>query len=98
MAGPLYAVEVGMGEDILILAFVVVVIGGIGSVRGAIVGATLVGLIDTLGRAFLPAFFKLFFDPATADGVGASLASMTIYIVMALILAWKPQGLLPAHG
>lgn len=98
MAGPLYAVEVGMGEHILILAFVVVVIGGIGSVRGAIVGATLVGLIDTLGRAFLPAFFKLFFDPATADGVGASLASMTIYIMMALILAWKPRGLLPAHG
>jgi branched-chain amino acid transport system permease protein len=98
MAGPLYAVEVGMGEDILILAFVVVVIGGIGSVRGAIVGAILVGLIDTLGRAFLPTFLKLFFDPATADGVGASLASMTIYIVMALILAWKPQGLLPAHG
>jgi branched-chain amino acid transport system permease protein len=98
MAGPLLAVEVGMGEDILILAFVVVVIGGIGSVRGALVGAILVGLIDTLGRAFLPAFFKLFTDPATADGVGASLASMAIYILMALVLAWKPQGLLPAHG
>ena len=98
MAGPLLAVEVGMGEDVLILAFVVVIIGGIGSVRGAIVGAILVGMIDTLGRAFLPAFFKLFFDPATADGVGASLASMTIYILMALILVWKPKGLLPAHG
>jgi branched-chain amino acid transport system permease protein len=98
MTGPLLAVEVGMGEDVLILAFVVVIIGGIGSVRGAIVGAILVGMIDTLGRAFLPAFFKLFFDPATADGVGASLASMTIYILMALILVWKPKGLLPAHG
>ncbi len=98
MTGPLLAVEVGMGEDVLILAFVVVIIGGIGSVRGAIVGAILVGMIDTLGRAFLPAFFKLFFDPATADGVGASLASMTIYILMALILIWKPKGLLPAHG
>jgi branched-chain amino acid transport system permease protein len=98
MAGPLLAVEVGMGEDVLILAFVVVIIGGIGSVRGALVGASLVGLIDTLGRAFLPAFFKLFFDPATANGVGASLASMAIYILMALILAWRPQGLLPAHG
>ena len=98
MAGPLFAVEVGMGEDILILTFVVIVIGGVGSIRGALVGAILVGLIDTLGRAFLPAFFKLFIDPATADGVGASLASMAIYILMALILAWKPKGLLPAHG
>jgi len=98
MAGPLLAVEVGMGEDILILTFVVIVIGGIGSIKGALVGAILVGLIDTLGRAFLPAFFKLFIDPATADGVGASLASMAIYILMALVLAWKPKGLLPAHG
>lgn len=97
MAGPLFAVEVGMGEDILILTFVVIVIGGIGSIRGALVGAILVGLIDTLGRSFLPALFKLFLDPATADGVGASLDSMAIYILMALVLAWKPRGLLPAH-
>jgi len=98
MAGPLLAVEVGMGEDILILTFVVIVIGGIGSIRGALVGAILVGLIDTLGRAFLPSLFKLFIDPATADGVGASLASMAIYILMTIILAWRPRGLLPAHG
>lgn len=98
MAGPLIAVEVGMGEDILILTFVVIVIGGIGSIRGALVGAILVGLIDTLGRAFLPTLFKLFMEPATADGVGASLASMTIYILMALVLALKPRGLLLAHG
>lgn len=98
MAGPLLAVEVGMGEHILILTFVVIVIGGIGSIRGALVGAILVGLIDTLGRAFLPTLFKLFMAPATADGVGASLASMAIYILMALVLAWKPRGLLPAHG
>lgn len=98
MAGPLIAVEVGMGEDILILTFVVIVIGGIGSIRGAFVGAILVGLIDTLGRAFLPTLFKLFMEPATADGVGASLASMTIYILMALVLALKPRGLLLAHG
>ncbi|MFQ5691425.1 MAG: branched-chain amino acid ABC transporter permease [Nitrospinota bacterium] len=98
MAGPVWSVEVGMGENILILTFVVIVIGGIGSIRGALLGAILVGLIDTLGRAFLPSFFKLFFDPATADGVGASLASMSIYILMALVLAWRPRGLLPAHG
>lgn len=98
MAGPLIAVEVGMGEDILILTFVVIVIGGIGSIRGALVGAILVGLIDTLGRAFLPTLFKLFMEPATADGVGASLASMAIYILMALVLALKPRGLLSPHG
>lgn len=98
MAGPLIAVEVGMGEDILILTFVVIVIGGIGSIRGALVGSILVGLIDTLGRAFLPTLFKLFMEPAMADGVGASLASMTIYILMALVLALKPRGLLLAHG
>ena len=98
MAGPIYAVEVGMGEDILILTFVVIVIGGIGSIRGALLGAVLVGLIDTLGRAFLPTILKLFTDAATADGVGASLASMLIYILMALVLAWRPRGLLPAHA
>ncbi len=98
MAGPIYAVEVGMGEHILILAFVVVVIGGIGSIKGALVGATLVGLVDTLGRAFLPTVLKLFASPATADGVGASLASMSIYILMAAVLVWRPKGLFPAHG
>ncbi|MDP6087762.1 MAG: branched-chain amino acid ABC transporter permease [Nitrospinota bacterium] len=98
MAGPIYAVEVGMGEDILILTFVVIVIGGIGSIRGALLGAVLVGLIDTLGRAFLPTILKLFTDAATADGAGASLASMLIYILMALVLAWRPRGLLPAHA
>jgi len=98
MAGPIYAVEVGMGEHVLILAFVVVVIGGIGSIRGALVGALLVGLVDTLGRAFLPTVLGIFFGPATASGVGASLASMTIYIVMAAVLVWRPRGLFPAYG
>ncbi|MFQ6018180.1 MAG: branched-chain amino acid ABC transporter permease [Kiloniellaceae bacterium] len=98
MAGPIYAVEVGMGEHILILVFVVIVIGGIGSIRGAMVGAVLVGLVDTLGRAFLPALLKLFLMPATADGVGASIASMAIYILMAVVLVWRPSGLFPGHG
>ena len=98
MAGPIYAVEVGMGESILILTFVVIVIGGIGSTRGALVGALLVGLVDTLGRAFLPGFLKLFMAPAAADGIGASLASMAIYILMAAVLIWRPRGLFPAHG
>lgn len=98
MAGPIYAVEVGMGESILILTFVVIVIGGVGSTRGALVGALLVGLVDTLGRAFLPGLLKLFLAPASADGIGASLASMAIYILMAAVLIWRPRGLFPAHG
>ena len=96
MAGPILAVESGMGESILILTFVVIVIGGIGSIRGAVAGALLVGLVDTLGRAFLPTLFRLAFDSATADAVAASLASMGIYILMAAILVWKPKGLFPA--
>ena len=98
MAGPILAVEAGMGENILILTFVVIVIGGIGSVRGAFLGALLVGMVDTLGRAFLPALFRLFLSSAYADGAAASVASMSIYILMALILIWRPKGLLPAHG
>lgn len=98
MAGPILAVESGMGESILILTFVVIVIGGIGSIRGAVAGALLVGLVDTLGRAFLPTLFRLAFDSATADAAAASLASMAIYILMAAILVWKPKGLFPAHS
>ena len=97
MAGPILAVEAGMGESILILTFVVIVIGGIGSIRGAVLGALLVGMVDTLGRAFLPALFRLFLSPAYADGVAAPLASMSIYILMAAVLVWRPRGLLPAY-
>jgi branched-chain amino acid transport system permease protein len=98
MAGPILAVEAGMGESILILTFVVIVIGGIGSVRGAFIGALLVGMVDTLGRAFLPFLFRMFLSSAHADGVAASVASMSIYILMAIILIWRPKGLLPAHA
>jgi branched-chain amino acid transport system permease protein len=98
MAGPILAVEAGMGESILILTFVVIVIGGIGSIRGALAGALLVGMVDTLGRAFLPMLFRLFLSAAYADGVAASLASMSVYILMAGVLVCRPRGLLPAHG
>ena len=98
MAGPVYAVEPGMGEPVLILAFVVIIIGGIGSIRGALVGALLVGTVDTLGRAFLPTLFGAALGPAAASGVGAALASMAIYILMAAVLVWRPRGLFPAHG
>jgi len=96
MAGPILAVEAGMGESILILTFVVIVIGGIGSVRGALIGAILVGLVDTLARSFLPDLFRLFLESSSAaDRMGAALASMSVYIFMALILAFKPSGLFP---
>ncbi|MBU1568899.1 MAG: branched-chain amino acid ABC transporter permease [Proteobacteria bacterium] len=98
MAGPILAVEPGMGESILILTFVVIVIGGIGSIRGAVAGALLVGMVDTLGRAFLPSILRTVLSTATADSVAASLSSMAIYILMAAILVWKPRGLFPAHG
>jgi len=96
--GALESVEVGMGEPVLILAFVVIVIGGIGSFKGALVGALLVGTVDTFGRIFLPAFFGLFLDPSAATSVGAALASMLIYLLMAVVLAVRPKGLFPAHG
>jgi branched-chain amino acid transport system permease protein len=98
MAGPILAVEAGMGESILILTFVVIVIGGIGSIRGALAGALLVGMVDTLGRAFLPTLFRLFLSAAYADGVAASLSSMSVYILMAGVLVCRPRGFLPAHG
>jgi branched-chain amino acid transport system permease protein len=98
MAGPILAVESGMGESILILTFVVIVIGGIGSIRGAVVGALLVGMVDTLGRAFLPALLRLVLESSTANSLAASLSSMAIYILMAAILVWKPRGLFPAHA
>ncbi len=95
MAGPLVSVQVGMGEQILILAFVVIVIGGIGSVRGALVGSLLVGIVDTLGRAFVPDILKLFLAPAEADGIGGGLSSMMVYLLMALVLVIRPSGLFP---
>ncbi len=98
MLGPLLAVQVGMGENILILAFVVIVIGGIGSIRGALVGSMLVGVTDTIGRAFLPLLFREFLPPAYASGLGPAVASILIYVLMAAVLFWKPQGLFPARG
>src|SRR3546814_15951713 len=84
-----------MGEPVLILAFVVIIIGGIGSVKGALVGALLVGITDTLGRVFLPQFFGLFLPPSEAPSVGASLAAMANYLLMAGVPAVRPQGLFP---
>ena len=93
LVGAIQSVQVGMGEPVLILAFVVIVIGGIGSIKGALVGALLVGLTDTLGGIFLPRLFALMMEPAQAASLGASLASMLIYILMAAVLLVRPSGL-----
>ena len=93
LVGAIQSVEVGMGDPVLILAFVVIVIGGIGSVKGALIGSILVGLTDTLGGIFLPKLFGLFMDLATATNVGSSIASMSIYILMSIVLVWRPTGL-----
>lgn len=98
MAGTVLSVQVGMGESILILAFVVVVIGGIGSVKGALVGALLVGLVDTLARTALPAALRSAMGASQADSVAASLSSTSVYILMVLVLAWRPKGLYGGQG
>ena len=97
LVGAIQSVQVGMGEPVLILAFVVIVIGGIGSVKGALVGALLVGLTDTLGGIFLPEALKLVTDASSATTIGSALASMSIYILMAAILVWRPTGLYGAR-
>jgi branched-chain amino acid transport system permease protein len=93
LVGAIQSVQVGMGEPVLILAFVVIVIGGIGSIKGAFVGALLVGLTDTLGGIFLPELFKLFMEPGAATQTGSALASMAVYMLMGLVLIWRPTGL-----
>jgi branched-chain amino acid transport system permease protein len=98
LVGTLQSVEVGMGEPVLILAFVVIVIGGIGSIKGALVGAILVGVTDTMGRFLLPQVFATFMDPSRATGVGSALASMLIYILMAVVLVLRPRGLFGARA
>lgn len=98
MQAPILTVQIGMGENILILALVVIIIGGIGSIRGAFVAAILVGLIDTVGRALLPDILKLFLSSHAASTAGPAISSMLIYLVMAVILVLKPQGLFPAAG
>ncbi|HEX2544044.1 MAG TPA: branched-chain amino acid ABC transporter permease [Ramlibacter sp.] len=97
--GPLLSVSVGMGESIIILAFVVIVIGGIGSIRGALVGSLLVALADTFGRAYLPSLLRPLFGRAeVAESLAAAAGSILIYVLMAAVLAWRPAGLFPARG
>jgi branched-chain amino acid transport system permease protein len=96
MQAPITTVQIGMGENILISAFVVVTIGGIGSIRGAFVAALLVGLVDTIGRAFVPDLLHRFLSDSAASNLGRSLSSMMIYLLMAIVLVLRPEGLFPA--
>ncbi len=98
MIAPILSVEPGMGDSVLILAFVVIVIGGIGSMRGAFIAALLIGLVDTLGRSFMIDILRLFMPPSPARTVGPAIASMLIYVLMALVLYFRPAGLFPAKG
>jgi len=99
MAGPIVSVQSGMGEPILILTLVVIVTGGIGSIRGAFYGALIVGSVDTIGRAFLPTILREFLERSIAQAAGPAIASILIYLLMAAVLAFRPQGLFPVkHG
>jgi len=98
MQAPILTVQIGMGENILILAFVVIIIGGIGSIRGAFIAAILVGLIDTIGRAFLPDLLRLILTSRGASTVAPALSSMLIYLLMAIVLVLRPEGLFPVSS
>lgn len=98
MVGPILSVEPGMGEPVLILTLVVIVIGGIGSIRGAFFGALVVGVVDTMGRIFIPIWLRESLDASVATAVGPALASMLVYLLMAVILAFKPDGLFPVKA
>jgi len=98
MIAPIISVEPGMGNDILILALVVIVIGGIGSIRGAFLAALLIGLVDTLGRSFSIDILRLVMGPSPARMAGPAIASMLIYVLMAIVLYLRPAGLFPARG
>jgi branched-chain amino acid transport system permease protein len=97
LVAPILSVEPGMGDNILILAFVVIVIGGIGSIRGAFLAALLIGVVDTVGRFVAPSLLRAVLDPSMASQTGRALAPMLIYILMAAVLFFRPSGLFPVR-
>ncbi|NJN83827.1 MAG: branched-chain amino acid ABC transporter permease, partial [Caldilineaceae bacterium] len=97
LTGPILSVQIGMGEDILILAFLVIVIGGIGSIRGALVASLLVGVVDTAGRVLIPVLMRQLDLGNLGTNFGGALASVLIYLLMAIILSFRPEGLFPAR-
>jgi len=97
MAGPIFSVQSGMGEPVLIQTLVVIIVGGIGSIRGAFLAALIIGVADTLGRVFLPIWMSQVMEASIAQAAGPALASMLIYLLMAVVLAFKPEGLFPVR-
>jgi branched-chain amino acid transport system permease protein len=98
LLAPVLSVQIGMGEQVLIMTFVAIVIGGLGSIRGAFVGALAIGVVDTLGRAYIPTALRGFTTPDLADSLGGGLAAVAIYVLMAVVLIWKPRGLFPVSS
>jgi branched-chain amino acid transport system permease protein len=98
LVAPILGANSGMGEQIIILTFVVIVVGGIGSIRGAFIAALLIGLVDTLGRSFLDGLLLLVLPVNAAESAGPALSSMLIYIFMVIVLFVRPQGLFPPRG
>ena len=96
LVAPIAEASIGMGNDIIITTFVVIIIGGIGSMKGAFIAALLIGLIDTLGRSYLDDLFKLIMSSEAAETSAPAVSAMLIYLIMAVILAVRPQGLFPA--
>ena len=95
LISPITEASIGMGNEIIITAFVVIIIGGIGSMKGAFIAALLIGLIDTFGRSFLDDIFKIFMSAEAAETAAPAISAMLIYILMAIVLSFKPQGLFP---
>jgi len=95
LIAPITEASIGMGNDIIITAFVVIIIGGVGSIKGAFIAAMLIGFIDTFGRAFLDGLFALFMSVDAAETAAPAVSAILIYVLMAIILVWRPQGLFP---
>jgi branched-chain amino acid transport system permease protein len=98
LMAPISSVQVGMGEVILVPAFAVIVIGGIGSMRGALIAALMIGIVEAIGKTFGPSILKLWLSPSLVADVLPSLTTMLMYILMIVVLMVKPRGLLPARG
>ncbi|MGV6847149.1 MAG: branched-chain amino acid ABC transporter permease [Marinibacterium sp.] len=95
LIAPITEASIGMGNNVIITAFVVIIVGGIGSIKGAFIAALMIGLIDTLGRAFLDDLFKLVMSAEAAENAAPALSAMLIYVIMAAVLAFRPSGLFP---
>ncbi len=98
LIAPITEATIGMGNDIIIIAFVVVIVGGIGSIKGAFYAALIIGVIDTMSRSYLDDFLKLLMEPQFAETAAPAISAMLVYILMAAVLAFKPSGLFPPAG